>query len=223
MHAVWINFPLYILHYFILTLPTPQNCFKHFFPLLLISWKPIKLSNSFCFVSPTGTRTQLALGGSDESSVTWNLDGLCHLQDVFDVQPRKSWENWVQAPQNRGGFLRWIHGDCLHFIMNSNFNLVLLLLPLPDANCLRLASLLAAAKFLYKQLTVTFLFWLYAIIFSQIIVKLNVLEVLLGLREYWKRAFPRFAMAYGISSFTSTKPRPPLLVLKGAGENKVLQ
>lgn len=51
------------------------------------------------------------------ANVTWHLCGLHHVQNVSDIQPGESREDWVQSPQHRWGLFRWIHHIRLHFIM----------------------------------------------------------------------------------------------------------
>uniref|UniRef100_A0A3B3WTA6 non-specific serine/threonine protein kinase n=1 Tax=Poecilia mexicana TaxID=48701 RepID=A0A3B3WTA6_9TELE len=51
--------------------------------------------------------------------VTWNLYGLCHLQDVPDKQPSKSGEDRVHSPQHGRGLIGGIHRSCLHFILKT--------------------------------------------------------------------------------------------------------
>lgn len=57
--------------------------------------------------------------------VTWNLYGLCHLQDVPDKQPSKGGEDRVHSPQHGRGLIGGIHRSCLHFILKTTPNVFL--------------------------------------------------------------------------------------------------
>ncbi len=63
-----------------------------------------------------------------QRDVTWHLCGLCHLQNISDIQPCKGRKDRVQSPQHRWGLLSWIHRSSLHFIMDTTAKYLSLLL-----------------------------------------------------------------------------------------------